>query len=232
MRVLVTGSRGLLGSEICNELERLGLDFFKYSKFMPLDEVDWDGITHIINCAAVVPNSNETLDSYWEGNVKFVHDLINFSSNKNFIHFSSLSEQYKFDDYQITKLLGSNLLSCNGHVFSSLQIIPVPTLEDKTLINYLIEKSKLEKITVDRLKYSFMEVSLLAKIIIQSIVQKERVNVINNYTQKDLYEEVKMHVDPDKLIEGPMIDRTSVNDLLISFSPNLLNDIHIKKYIC
>ena len=56
-----------------------------------------------------------------------------------------IGSQYKFEEYQITKLLGSNLLVCNSHIFSSLQIIPIPTLEDKFLIHFLAEKSKSEK---------------------------------------------------------------------------------------
>ena len=232
MQILVTGSRGTLGTEICFELERHNIDFVRYSQFMSLDDVEWKKVTHIINCAAVIPNSNESLESYWMGNVQFVTELLKYSANKHFIHFSSLSEQYKFDDYQITKLLGSNLLTCNSHIFSSLQIIPVPTLEDKSLINYLIEKSKSEKVTVDRLKYSFMEVATLATLIIKSIQQNEKVNVINSYIEKDLYEEVKLKINPENLLEGSVIDRTSVNANLITFSPQLFNDISKKQSVC
>jgi len=228
MQILVTGSRGTLGSEICLVLERRNIDFVRYSQFMALDDIEWKKVTHIINCAAVIPNSNESLESYWLGNVQFVTELLKYSANKHFIHFSSLSEQYKFDDYQITKLLGSNLLSCNSHIFSSLQIIPTPTLEDKSLINFLIEKSKSEKVTVDRLKYSFMDVVTLAKQIVQSIQKNEKVNVINSYIEKDLYEEVKLKINPENLIEGTVLDRTSVKDELITFSSNLLNDISKK----
>ena len=232
MRILVTGSRGTLGTQICSELERNHIDFVRYSQFMSLDEIDWNKVTHIVNCAAVIPNNNESLESYWLGNVQFVAELLKYSSNKHFVHFSSLSEQYKFDDYQITKLLGSNLLSCNSHIFSSLQIIPVPTLEDESLINFLIEKSKTEKVTVDRLKYSFMEPTTLAKLIIQSIQVNEKVNVISSYIEKDLYEEVKLKVSPENIVEGSLLNRTSVNDYLVTFSPNLLNDIHKKQNIC
>jgi hypothetical protein len=232
MQILVTGSRGTLGTKICLELELHNIDFVRYSQFLSLDDVEWEKVTHIINCAAVIPSSNESLESYWMGNVQFVAELLRYSANKHLIHFSSLSEQYKFDDYQITKLLGANLLTCNSHIFSSLQIIPVPTLEDKSLINYLIEKSKSEKVTVDRLKYSFMEVATLAKLIIQSIQKNEKVNVINSYIEKDLYEEVKLKVDSENILEGSVIDRTSVDDNLVTFSPYLFNDISKKHSIC
>ena len=232
MKVLVTGSRGMLGTEICFELGRHNIDFFRFSHFMSLDDIKWKKVTHIINCAAVIPNDKESIESYWKGNVKFIDKLLKHSENKHFIHFSSLSEQYKFDDYQITKLLGSNLLVCNSHIFSSLQIIPVPTLEDRSLVNYLIEKSKFEKVTVDRLKYSFMEVTTLSKLIIKSIQQNKKVNVINSYIEKDLYEEVKLKAYPGNLLEGPVIDNTSVNYNLITFSPNLLSEIPKKKSIC
>lgn len=232
MKILVTGSRGMLGTEICFELGLHDIDFVRFSHFMSLDDIEWKKITHIINCAAVVPNDKESIESYWKGNVKFIDKLLKYSENKHFIHFSSLSEQYKFDDYQITKLLGSNLLACNSHMFSSLQIIPVPTLEDRSLINNIIEKSKSEKVTVDRLKYSFMEVTTLSKLIIKSIQQNKKVNVINSYIEKDLYEEVKLEIDPENLLEGSVIDRTSVNANLITFSPSLLNEIPKKKSIC
>lgn len=233
MQILVTGSRGKLGAEICHGLELHNINFLRFSKFMSLNDIEWDKITHIINCAAVIPNEKETIESYWLGNVEFIAKLLKYSSNKHFIHFSSLSEQYKFDDYQITKLLGSNLLSCNSHIFASLQIIPVPTLEDQTLINYLVEKSKTEKVIVDRLKYSFMEVKTLAKLVIQSIQQKnKKVNVINSYIEKDLYEEVKLKINSENILEGLIVDRTSVNDNLITFTHNLLNDISKKKSIC
>jgi hypothetical protein len=232
MQVLVTGARGSLGTQICSELQRNHIDFVRYSQFMSLDEIDWNKVTHIVNCAAVIPNKNESLESYWLGNVQFVTELLKYSKNKHFIHFSSLSEQYKFDDYQITKLLGSNLLSCNSHTLSSLQIIPVPTLEDESLINFLIEKSKTEKVTVDRLKYSFMEPATLAKLIIKSIQKNEKINVISSYIEKDLYDEVKFKINHENLVEGLILDRTSVNDYLVTFSSNLLDDIYKKKNIC
>lgn len=233
MKILVTGSRGKLGTQICIELDCYNIDFVRFSHFMSLADVEWEGITHIINCAAVTPNNKETIESYWLGNVKFISELLKYSSKKNFIHFSSLSEQYKFDDYQITKLLGSNLLSINSHILASLQIIPVPTLEDKTLINFLIERSKTEKVTVDRLKYSFMENTTLAKIVVQSISQKNiKINVIKSYIEKDLYEEVKKKAKSENLLEGVRVDRTSVNDDLITSTLNLLNDISRKKSIC
>jgi hypothetical protein len=228
MQILVTGSRGMLGTEICLELELNNIDFIKYSQFMSLDDIDWGNITHIINCAAVTPNGKETIETYWLGNVAFVSELLKYSANTHFIHFSSLSEQYKFDEYQITKLLGSNLLSCNSHVFSSLQIIPVPTLEDKSLIDGLIEKSKSEKVTVDRLKYNFIEVSRLAKLIIKSIQNNEKCNVIDSYIEKNLYEEVKKQGTLENLFEGSTVDRTSVNNNLVTFSSNLLNNISKK----
>jgi len=233
MQILVTGSRGKLGTQICLELEQHNIDFFRFSQFMSLADINWTEITHIINCAAVIPNDKETIESYWLGNVEFIAELLKYSSGKYFIHFSSLSEQYKFDNYQITKLLGSNLLSCNSHILASLQIITVPTLEDKTLINYLIEKSKTEKVTVDRLKYSFMEVTTLAKLVIQSIQQKnKKINVVNSYIEKDLYEEVKLRTNSENIQEGGLIDRTSINDNLITFTFNLLNEISKKKSIC
>lgn len=233
MQILVTGSRGKLGTQICLELEQHNINYFRFSQFMSLADIDWGEITHIINCAAVIPNGNETIESYWLGNVEFIAELLKYSSNKHFIHFSSLSEQYKFDDYQITKLLGSNLLSCNSYILASLQILPVPTLEDKTLINALVEKSKTEKVTVDRLKYSFMEVAALGKLIIQSIQQNnKKINIINSYIVKDLYEEVKLKTNSKNIQEGELLDRTSVNNDLITFTPNLLNDISKKRSIC
>lgn len=233
MKILVTGSRGKLGSQICFELEQHNFDFVRFSQFMSLADIDWLEITHIINCAAVIPNDKGTIESYWFGNVKFIAELLKYSSNKHFIHFSSLSEQYKFDDYQITKLLGSNLLSCNSHILASLQVIPVPTLEDKALINHIIEKSKTEKVTVDRLKYSFMEVTTLAKLVIQSIQQNnKKINVVNSYIEKDLYEEVKLKVNSENILEGIFVNRTSVNDNLITFTPNLLNEISKRKSLC
>lgn len=228
MQILVTGSRGTLGAEICFELEQYNIDFVRYSHSMTLDDIEWKKVTHIINCAGVIPSAKESIESYWLGNVKFISELLKYSANKHFIHFSSLSEQYKFDEYQITKLLGSNLLSCNSHIFSSLQIIPVPTLEDKSLINGLVEKSKFEKITVDKLKYNSIGVSRLAKLIIKSIQSNEKCNVIDSYIEKDLYEEVKKQATLENLFEGSTIDRTSVNNNLITFSSNLLNDISKK----
>ena len=228
----MTGCRGSLGTEVCIELERNNIDLVRFSQFMSLGDIKWDQITHVVNCAAVIPNQNVTLELYWEGNVKFVTELLKYATNKHFIHFSSLSEQYKFDDYQITKLLGSNLLSCNGHVFASLQIIPVPTLEDIYIISDLINKSKSEKVTVDRLKYSFLQVNTLAILIIESIKKNERCNVINYFIEKDLFDEVKKGACLKNLIEGPIVDRISVKNQLITFSTNLLTDISKKSSIC
>ena len=221
----MTGARGALGIEICSQLEHCDIDFLRFSHFMNLGDIEWESVTHIINCAAVIPNVNESFKSYWSGNVNFVNELIKYSKNKNFIHFSSLSQQYKFEEYQITKLLGTNLLVCNSHIFSSLQIIPIPTLEDKFLIHFLAEKSKSEKITVDRLKYNFIKITILAELVIQSIQKNERANVVNSYIEKDLYEEVKLKNNSENLIEGIVIDRTSVNDHLITFSPHLFNEV-------
>ena len=230
MQVLVTGSKGTLGTLICLELAHQKIDFVSYSHSMSLGDIEWENVTHIVNCAAVIPHDNESLELYWLGNVSFINELIKYSFNKHFFHFSSLSEQYKFDGYQVTKLLGSNLLSCNSHFFSSLQIIPVPTLEDETLINFLADKCKTEKVTVDRLKYSFMDPVVLANLIIKSIKYNQKVNVVNRYVEKDLYEEVKLKIKHENLVEGPIVDRTSVDDSLVTFSPNLLREISKKIY--
>lgn len=225
MNVLVTGSKGTLGVEICSQLGRHKIKFFKYSHFMNLDDIKWENFTHIVNCAAVIPNVNETLNTYWQGNVYFLSELITHSKNKHFIHFSSLSEQYKFEDYQVTKLIGSNLLSCNSHLFSSLQIIPIPTLEDNSLINAIVEKSKTEKVIVDRLKYSFIEIDTLARLIVESIESKTKANVIKSYVQKDLYEEVRLKTNSENVIQGDLKDHTSVNNNLITFSSSLLSNV-------
>jgi len=225
MFVLVTGSTGKLGVEVCSELEKHNIEFFKYSHFMDLADIGWERVTHIINCAAVLPNIDESLESYWKGNVHFVSELIKYCKNKNFIHFSSLSEQYKFQDYQITKLLGSNLLSCNSHIFASLQIIPVPTLEDSSLIDSIVKKVKTEKVIVDRVKYSFIEINILSELIVEAIKKNKKVNVIDSYVQKDLYDEVKLKINSENVTEGVVIDRTSINDDLVTFSSYLFSNV-------
>ena len=230
MEILVTGSRGKLGTEICLELNKSNIDYVRYSQCMSLNDINWKRITHIVNCAAVIPNNS--LASYWNGNVKFITELLEYSSGKHFIHFSSLSEQYKFDDYQITKILGSNIISCNSHIFKSLQIIPVPTLDDSSLISLLIEKSKTEKILVDRLKYNYINVEELANLVVKSIKKIEKINILESFIEKDLYEEIKQHVDPEQIIEGQLIDRTSVKNNLITFSPSLFEELSEKKKLC
>lgn len=229
MKVLVTGSRGTLGSSIIKELEKKKVVYHAYSQTQELENVPWNTITHIINCAAVIPGPNESFETYWDGNVEFVSKLIKYSLDKSFIHFSSLSELYKFDNYQISKMVGSNLLNANAHIFNSLQIIPIPTLEDSSLVDMLIEKSKTACVTVDRLKYSYMEASEVASSVVKSITIGQKLNLISFYTAKDLYSEVQSKVSKEQLTEGKLIDRTSIIDGRVVATSHLKDEI-IKKF--
>lgn len=225
MKILVTGSSGSLGSVIVSELYSNGYDVVSYSKNMSLDLVSWDEIDTIINCAATTPDKDLNVNDYLEGNIVFLQNLLRFSKDKKFIHFSTLSELYKSDIYQKTKMLANSILIVNAHLFSELKILPLPTLNDEQLIenivNLAINGAKPE---VDQLKYLYMSYADVARYVVECIsLPSVSVNAISNlYKYKDLYQEVTKRVEPSKVVQGKEIQRTFYKDNVYCISNDLL----------
>ena len=99
MKILITGAKGFIGSNLCLKLETLNIPFIPYSEHHDtwdvniFDQYLSDEITHVIHLAAksFVPESWEVPEVYVQTNVNSTHCLLEFSRkiNAKFIFLSS-----------------------------------------------------------------------------------------------------------------------------------------------
>lgn len=226
MTILVTGATGTLGGEVIKYLSSKGFDVIAYSHSMQLSELDWSDITVIVNCAAVIPSNGITKDQYLNGNVVFLQNLLKYSKGKIFIHFSTFSELYKSDFYQLSKMMANSLLLINSHIFKNLIIIPLPTLEDDLLIEKIVGSASAGLMPkVDRLKYNYMSFKSVAHHVKDLITENDNIKITNLYEKKDLYDEVIRKIDASYIIEGEVIDRALLNNGVYHIMPDLLESL-------
>jgi nucleoside-diphosphate-sugar epimerase len=99
LKILITGAKGFIGSNLCLKLETLNIPFIPYSEHHDtwdvniFDQYLSDEITHVIHLAAksFVPESWEVPEVYVQTNVNSTHCLLEFSRkiNAKFIFLSS-----------------------------------------------------------------------------------------------------------------------------------------------
>jgi nucleoside-diphosphate-sugar epimerase len=230
MKILVTGARGKLGSEVVKVLLNRSLDVVSFSHSMSMDEVDWDSITVVVNCAAVIPFAQVKQKDYINGNVVFLQELITRSKGKVFIHFSTFSELYSSDFYQQSKMLANSLILINQGVFSEVTILPLPTLDDETLVNGIVDSAlKGLKPTVNRLKYNYMSFISVAEFVSSIIYDNSRQNrnIADHYMVKDLFLEVTKLIDSSLITQGDVIDRVLCVDDVYHVMPELIKNLSI-----
>ena len=86
-------------------------------------------------------------------------------------------------------MISDSLLFHNKNYFSSLDILPLPTLEDETIISHIVDQIQNNNQTiVDRLIYNFCEPEIVAEVVVNYIVNNQKLKLI--YTKKNLFEEV------------------------------------------
>lgn len=228
MKILVTGARGKLGSEVVKVLRGNKLDVIAYSHSMAINEVEWESVEVVVNCAAVIPFLNIKNQDYIEGNVVFLHKLIKRSKGKIFIHFSTFSELYRSDFYQQSKMLANSLILVNQGLFKTVKILPLPTLEDDSLINGIVD-SALAGLSpiVNRLKYNYMSFTSVAEFVKTLICddKTQSSNIAKNYIEKDLYREVIKKVSTSLITEGEVIDRVLCSDDVYHVMPSLIKKL-------
>lgn len=226
MTVLVTGATGKLGCEIIECLGLNGFNILTYSHSMQLSELNWSDITVIVNCAAVTPSNDITKGQYLDGNVVFLQNLLEYSIDKTFIHFSTFSELYKNDFYQLSKMMANSLLLINSHILKNLIILPLPTLEDESLIEKIVSSASAGLMPkVDRLKYNYMSFKSVAYHVKNIITENNNIQITNLYEKRDLYDEVIRRVEARFIIEGKVIDRTLINNGIYHVMPDLLESL-------
>lgn len=226
MRILVTGARGQLGREIVQCLRSNGLEVIPYSHSMQLSELDWSDITVIVNCAAVIPSNSITKNQYLDGNIVFLQNLLKYSKGKTFIHFSTFSELYKSDFYQLSKMMANSLLLINSHILKGLTILPLPTLEDDSLIEKIVGSASAGLMPkVYRLKYNYMSFKSVAYFVKDMITENDDIKITDLYEKKDLYDEVIRRIDASYIIEGEVIDRTLLDNGVYHIMPDLLESL-------
>lgn len=226
MKVLVTGATGKLGCEIIEYLGLNGINVITYSHSMQLSQLDWYDITVIVNCAAVIPSNATTKDQYLDGNIVFLQKLLKYSKGKTFIHFSTFSELYKNDFYQLSKMMANSLLLINSHIFKDLFILPLPTLEDDLLIEKIVSSASAGLMPkVDRLKYNYMSFKSVAYHVKDIIIDNNNVQITDLYEEKDLYEEVVRKIKASYIVEGKIVDRVLNDNGIYYVMPDLLRSL-------
>ena len=212
--ILVTGASGFLGSRIIGLLNKKNIAYHTFKHKDPIENINWEEITHIINCASVTPNDHNMPEDYYEGNVLFLNKMLPFLKDKHLLHFSSISVFFRYEAYQISKMISDSILFHNKNYFSALDILPLPTLEDETIINHIVDQIQNNNQTiVDRLIYNFCEPEVVAEVVVNYIVNNKELKLI--YTKKNLFEEVskliRVNINP-----GTYIDRTCLTNNLFT----------------
>ena len=224
MKVLVTGASGNLGRYVVESLQLFGLCAVTYNHKNCLEDLDWEGIDCVVNCAAVIPSAGRSMSDYLLGNVTFLQNLIPYSKDKHFIHFSTFSELYRNSEYQQSKMLANSLLLVNTHIFSRLDIISLPTLDDDQLIESIVDSArKGHKPVVDKLRYNYISFKEVAVHVVDGLLTGNILPISKKYRVKDLYDEVCKHVTPSLIVEGATIDRTLNNNGIYNVCPRLLS---------
>lgn len=125
MKVLITGAKGFIGSNLCLKLKELNISFIEYSNHhyswnaSIFDPYLTEGITHIVHLAAknFVPESWEKPEYYIQINVNSTVSLLEFSRkiNAKFIFLSSYMygkpECLPIDESHSTSVLNPYALS-------------------------------------------------------------------------------------------------------------------------
>lgn len=224
MNILVTGATGRLGSHISKLLTMEGCNVVAYSQLMPLNNIEWHNIDVVVNCAATTPSPsrNVTDEIYRSGNIDFIEKMLPYLNNVCFVHFSTFSELYRDSVYQRTKMVGTSLLLMNEFRFSTLHVLPLPTLDADHLIDKICASALSGDMpVVDRLKYNSMTYYSVATYVKQLIMDETDDHISLRYKAEDLYEQVISRVPSDKVKEGSKIDRTLLKNGIYVTSPEL-----------
>ncbi|WP_261857275.1 Rossmann-fold NAD(P)-binding domain-containing protein [Photobacterium sanguinicancri] len=227
MSILVTGASGSLGKEVTSLLLDKSFDFQRYSHSQYLSDIDWEKVTVVINCAAVIPKQGVTAQDYIDGNVRFLQKLLPYCKGKYFIGFSSFSELFRFDSYQHSKYIANSILIANTGIFKGVSIIPLPTLDDQQLIEKIKEIAiSGGKPTVDDLDYNYISFSNVASYVLEKIIDWDNNRVITErYEKKNLYQEMCKVVDHKLLVKGKKIDRHLVENDVFCCCPDYLSSL-------
>jgi nucleoside-diphosphate-sugar epimerase len=215
--IVVTGINGRLGSCVFSCLKERGFEVVGFSHNMSLDEINWDAVDTVINCSATTPAPNVSKEMYFNGNVRFLENLISRVNNVHFVHFSSLSELYRDSLYQRTKMLGVSLLIANSARFDKLSILPLPTLDSEDLVNRIIAAAKNgDKPVVDQLVYNAMDYDDVADYVLNLLLGLDEGFITSRYRTRNLLNDVLGRVSQDSVIIGQKIDRTLTSDGIYS----------------
>ena len=226
MSILVTGASGSLGKEIIKALRSRGLPAVPYSHKDNLSDIDWQSIDCVVNCAAVIPSAKATMERYLSGNVHFLQSLLPYCKDKLFVHFSTFSELYRHDNYQISKMLGNSVILSNTHLFSRFYILPLPTLEDTLLVKNIVESIRSGgDPVVDKVLYNYMSFSDVSNHVAKGLLDGIIPPISTQYKQKNLYDEVCRQLSSNIVVEGATFDRTMSNDGLFEVCPMLLSSM-------
>lgn len=223
MKILITGSSGSLAQAIMVRLNSEHIDYIEYSHKAKLTDINWDSIDTVINCAAVIPSVNASIDDFYKGNVIFLQELLSFCLNKRFIQFSTFSELYRDDHYQKSKMLANSLLLINSHILNKLDILTLPTLDDEVLISGIASLiMKGESPVVDDLYYNYMSYDHVAKHVVDGLLSGSIPPISNAFVEKNLYTEVCKRVGERSVDKGNYLDRSLKSNNIFTVCPNLL----------
>ncbi|MCB9508142.1 MAG: NAD(P)-dependent oxidoreductase [Myxococcales bacterium] len=169
--VLITGASGTVGRQMLAACGARGLEVRTLRHSDPLESADWDGVSHVVNCAAVIPAATATAEGFWDGNVGFVERLLPWLERRHIVHFGTLSAFYRTSAYQVSKLLGEALLRENAPRLASLHVLPLPTLDDEALVASIAASAERgERPTVTQLRYAYCSPAEVARFVVDSLV--------------------------------------------------------------
>ena len=123
-------------------------------------------------------------------------------------------------------MMANSLLLINSHILKGLTILPLPTLEDDSLIEKIVGSASAGLMPkVYRLKYNYMSFKSVAYFVKDMITENDNIKITDLYEKKDLYDEVIRRIDASYIIEGEVIDRTLLDNGVYHIMPDLLESL-------
>lgn len=139
VKILVTGSDGLIGKFIANRLEEQGYLVIYGNRRLWLS----GSIDYVVHCAGCRPHPGVTIDEYVDDNIDYTRMIIRYAERgraKKVIYLSTdvafHPDEYKWPGYATTKYLGELLME--GRKFK-VNILRLPKIETNPDLEFVAQ---------------------------------------------------------------------------------------------
>lgn len=122
MKILLTGSRGFLGSYLFSNL--INEDLIRFDRNSK-ESISWDTIEGVIHCAGLAHNSHsrDLKDLYYEANVKLTKELIQYFSNSKGGYFIFISSSTVYENLSNSALIDELMTGKDLSIYAESKLL-------------------------------------------------------------------------------------------------------------